>query len=97
MYQTLAGAGFADTWSTLRPGVTGNTCCEAADLSNQLPALIERIDFVFARGIGVQGQINLVGEVPSDKVAGAAGSVWPSDHAAVMLNLLVPVGRVLGS
>jgi hypothetical protein len=77
--------------------VTGNTCCEAADLSNQLPALVERIDFVFARGIGVQGQINLVGEVPADKVAGAAGPVWPSDHAAVLLNLLSPPGRALGS
>ena len=97
MYQTLTSAGFADTWRVLRPGVTGNTCCEVADLSNPLPALVERIDFVLARGIGVQGQINLVGEVPADKVAGAAGPVWPSDHAAVLLNLLLPSGRTLGS
>lgn len=97
MYQTLTGAGFVDTWGALRPGVTGNTCCEAADLSNQLPTLVERIDFVFARGIGVQGQVDLVGEVPADKVAGAAGPVWPSDHAGVMLNLLTPPGRILGS
>jgi endonuclease/exonuclease/phosphatase family metal-dependent hydrolase len=97
MYRTLTGAGFTDTWSALRPGVTGNTCCEVADLSNNLPALVERIDFVFARGSGVQGRINLVGEVPADRVTGAAGAVWPSDHAGVMLNLLLPAGRILGS
>lgn len=92
MYQTLAAAGFADTWTALRPGVTGNTCCETADLANPLPALVERIDFVLARGIGVQGRINLVGEVPADRVAGAAGPVWPSDHAGVFWNLLTPRG-----
>ncbi|HEY6852793.1 MAG TPA: endonuclease/exonuclease/phosphatase family protein, partial [Gemmatimonadales bacterium] len=97
MYQTLTGAGFADTWRELRPGVTGNTCCEAADLSNPLPAFVERIDFVLVRGISAQGQINLVGDVPADKVAGAAGPVWPSDHAGVLLNFLVPPGRGLGS
>src|SRR5260370_38900193 len=72
MYQTLTSAGFADTWRVLRPGVTGNTCCEVADLSNPLPALVERIDFVLARGVDVQGQINLGGEVPAAKMAGAA-------------------------
>ncbi len=97
MYQTFTAAGFTDTWRALRPGVTGNTCCETADLSNPLPALVERIDFVFARGIGVPGQIDLLGEVPADKVAGAAGPVWPSDHAGVLLNLLTPPGRVFGS
>jgi hypothetical protein len=97
MYQTFTGAGFTDTWRALRPGVTGNTCCETADLSNQLPQLIERIDFVFARGVAVQGQIDLVGDVPADRVAGAAGPVWPSDHAGVVLNLLAPPRRILGS
>jgi len=97
MYQTLTGSGFADTWSALRPGVTGNTCCEVADLSNQLPTLVERIDFMLVRGAGVQGQIELVGEVPADRVVGAAGPVWPSDHAGLMLNLLSPPGRALGS
>src|SRR5258708_14940529 len=97
MYQTLTSAGFADTWRVLRPGVTGNTCCEVADLSNPLPALVERIDFVLARGIGVQGQINLLGEVPADKVAGAAGPVLPSDPPAVLLHLVPPPGPMLRS
>jgi endonuclease/exonuclease/phosphatase family metal-dependent hydrolase len=93
MYEVLTGAGFTDTWSALRPGTTGYTCCEAADLSNHLPTLVERIDFVLARGIGVGGQVNRVGEVPADRVAGAQGPVWPSDHAGLVVNLLAPPGR----
>src|SRR5258708_11219605 len=90
MYQTLTSAGFADTWRVLRPGVTGNTCCEVADLSNPLPALVERIDFVLARGIGVQGQINLVGEVAADKVAGRGRAVRALACPARLLQPLAP-------
>lgn len=96
MYRTLTGAGFTDTWSALRPGTDGFTCCEVADLSNQVPTLVERIDFVLARGVGVLGRIDRVGEVPADRVAGAAGPVWPSDHAGLVLNLLAPPA-ILGS
>jgi endonuclease/exonuclease/phosphatase family metal-dependent hydrolase len=92
MYQALTGAGFTDTWSALRPGTTGYTCCEAADLSNHVPTLVERIDFVLARGIKVAGQVNRIGEVPADRVAGAAGPVWPSDHAGLVVSLLVSPG-----
>jgi endonuclease/exonuclease/phosphatase family metal-dependent hydrolase len=92
MYQLLAGAGFTDSWRALRPGVIGYTCCELADLSNQLPALDQRIDYVFTRGFGagaagLRGQIDRFGDVPADRVAGVAGPVWPSDHAGLVAAL----------
>jgi endonuclease/exonuclease/phosphatase family metal-dependent hydrolase len=92
MYQLLAGAGFTDSWRALRPGVIGFTCCEEPDLSNQLPALGQRIDYVFARGMGggaagLRGQIDRFGDVPADRVAGAAYPVWPSDHAGLVATL----------
>ena len=97
MYQALGGAGFSDTWAELRPGTSGYTCCETADLSNQIPTLVERIDFVLVRGVAAQGQINRVGEVPADRVPGVAGPVWPSDHAGLLAQLQVLPPVVLGS
>ena len=95
MYELLAGAGFTDSWRALRPGVIGYTCCELSDLSNQLPALDQRIDYVFTRGFGLssagaaglRGQIDRFGDVPADRVAGAAYAVWPSDHAGLVATL----------
>jgi len=92
MYQLLAGAGYTDSWRALRPGVIGFTCCERPDLSNQLPDLGQRIDYVFARGMGggaagLRGQIDRFGDVPADRVAGAAYPVWPSDHAGLVATL----------
>ena len=92
MYQLLTGAGFTDSWRALRPGVVGRTCCEIPDLSNQLPALNQRIDYVFARGFaggaaGLRGEIDRFGDVPADRVAGAAYPVWPSDHAGLVATL----------
>lgn len=83
MYGVVTGAGFTDTWATLRPGVAGLTCCEPPDLSNPLPLLSERIDYVFARGLEV-GEIDVVGDEPGDRVQGPAYLIWPSDHAGVV-------------
>jgi endonuclease/exonuclease/phosphatase family protein len=92
MYQVLSGAGFSDAWAALKPGAIGYTCCQSADLSNALPALDTRIDYVLARGLGrgvggLQGQINRFGDVPADRGAGAAYFVWPSDHAGLIATL----------
>jgi endonuclease/exonuclease/phosphatase family metal-dependent hydrolase len=92
MYQVLVGAGFADVWRALRPGVVGNTCCHLADLSNKLPDLTQRLDYVFARGLerpgaGLVGKIDRLGEVPADRIAGPASQIWPSDHAGLATEL----------
>lgn len=94
MYQALVDAGFLDVWSALRPGVAGNTCCHADDLSNQVPELEQRIDYVFARGLdqahaGLLGQVELLGEVPADRIREL--EIWPSDHAGIAAELPLPM------
>jgi hypothetical protein len=89
MYQVLAGAGFTDAWATLRAGLVGYTCCQLADLSNPMPTLDERIDYVLARGIGVLGRIDRFGDVPADRTAGPAYPIWPSDHVGVSATLIL--------
>ncbi len=95
MYQVLTGAGFTDVWRALRPGVQGLTCCHASDLSDRIPQFDERIDYVFARGFGhrngkVLGQTTRIGLLPSDRVSGPLGTIWISDHAGLIVTLLLP-------
>jgi len=92
MYQILAAAGFTDAWAALRPGLVGFTCCQLADLSNEMPALDERIDYVLARGIGhplagLHGWIDRFGDVPADRLPGPAYPIWPSDHVGLSATL----------
>ena len=92
MHQVLTGAGFTDVWAALRPGVIGFTCCHLPNLSDQIAAFSQRIDYVFTRGIAgpndnVIGQIDRFGNVPADRLAGPAHSIWPSDHAGVTATL----------
>jgi endonuclease/exonuclease/phosphatase family metal-dependent hydrolase len=95
MHSIITGAGFADVWADLRPGTRGFTCCHAADLSNRTSALSQRIDYVFARGIGgpqdqLLGQVSIIGDQPSSKVAGPLYRLWPSDHAGVLAQFVQP-------
>lgn len=103
MYQVMVDAGFADGWRTLLPGVEGNTCCHLSDLSDPRPQLglfHERIDFVFARGLGHvnrdgTGTITRYGLLPSDRLEGPDGTIWPSDHAGLVATLVsLPAGGV---
>jgi endonuclease/exonuclease/phosphatase family metal-dependent hydrolase len=93
MHQTLLAAGFSDVWGELRPHAQGFTCCHFADLSNPAPDLDQRIDYVFARGLGsrrdpVKGEVHLVGNRSRDKIPGPAFDIWPSDHAGIVANLI---------
>lgn len=95
MYQVFAGAGYADSWASLRPGVDGLTCCEVADLSNRHAVFDQRIDFVLVRGLtgphgNLLGTITRVGDLPADRVRGPAGRIWPSDHAGLAAAFVVP-------
>jgi hypothetical protein len=99
MHRVLAGAGFTDIWRALRPGTIGFTCCHLPDLSNQVEQFDERIDYVFARGIGAEGvlrgQVSRVGEVPADRVVAGDHLVWPSDHAGLVASLGGPSPHLL--
>jgi len=95
MYGVLAGAELTDLWGAMRPGAAGWTCCHAADLSNALATFDQRIDYVWTKGLmgpsgGPLGQIGLTGLLPSARLDGAFGSIWPSDHAGVVATVLLP-------
>ncbi|HET7790035.1 MAG TPA: endonuclease/exonuclease/phosphatase family protein [Gemmatimonadales bacterium] len=93
MYQVIAGGQFTDSWRALRPGAVGLTCCEPANLANQIPTFDQRLDYVWVRGAGsLQGAITRIGDTPGDRVAGPAHPVWPSDHAGLVFSLLVAPG-----
>jgi endonuclease/exonuclease/phosphatase family metal-dependent hydrolase len=98
MYELLIGAGFTDVWRALRRGVLGNTCCHLKDLSDRHARFDERIDYVFSRGFEhvnkqVLGRVTLVGDTPSDRLQGPEFRIWPSDHAGLVADLLLPSGE----
>jgi endonuclease/exonuclease/phosphatase family metal-dependent hydrolase len=102
MYEVVTGAGFTDVWRALRPGATGNTCCHLKDLSDKHGRFDQRIDYVFTRGFDhvnkdVLGQVTLVGDTPSDRLEGPEFLIWPSDHAGVIADLLLPGGAELAA
>jgi endonuclease/exonuclease/phosphatase family metal-dependent hydrolase len=89
MYGVLASAGYSDTWRTMRPGAEGLTCCHRSDLSDQVGNFDQRIDYIWTRGFArengkVQGSIDRFGKEPSDRLAGPAYPIWPSDHAGLV-------------
>ena len=95
MYGVVTGAGFSDTWASLRPGVSGATCCHPSDLSNQVASFTQRLDYVFARGLGgaqgrLQGRISILGDQPGDRVTGPSYPLWASDHAGIVMEVLLP-------
>jgi endonuclease/exonuclease/phosphatase family metal-dependent hydrolase len=92
MYTVLTDAGYTDTWAALRPGAAGPTCCHAADLADAVANLDQRIDYVFTRGLArgdgkLFGQIDRFGDTPSDRLAGPAYPIWPSDHTGLQAAL----------
>jgi endonuclease/exonuclease/phosphatase family metal-dependent hydrolase len=99
MYQVIAGAGFTDAWSALHPDEPGLTCCHLANLANESPIFDQRIDYVFARGIGRlidgRGIIIRVGASRKDRIPGPAHPIWPSDHAGLVASLLIPPSLAL--
>ena len=94
MHQVLTGqGGFHDVWSEVRPDEAGFTCCFDPDLLGG--SLSKRIDYVLVRGGFLDGndrlvggtRIGLVGNKATDRVAGSFGTIWPSDHAGVIVSM----------
>jgi hypothetical protein len=90
----VTGAGFEDSWAAMRPGVRGLTCCHLPDLSDPVSNFTQRIDYIFARGLGgphgqPQGRLSIVGDQPADRVSGPAHPIWASDHAGVVAEFLI--------
>lgn len=87
-YRLLTDNYLKDLWVGMNLEDPGNTCCQPANLRNELPQLNQRIDFIFARGLG-ETPIEATpwamckGDEPHDRVAGPFYGLWPSDHAGV--------------
>jgi hypothetical protein len=96
-HQVLTGTGLIDSWMDMNPNQPGFTCCHLPDLSNNTSqgVLNRRFDYVFSRGAlerrgDLRGKAELLGEVPGDRVSGPLHSIWPSDHAGILVELLFP-------
>ena len=92
MYGLLTSAGYTDTWTALHPGAQGLTCCHDADLSDGVADFNQRIDYIFTRGFArddgkIFGTVDRFGDVPSDRLAGPAYRIWPSDHVGLVAAL----------
>ena len=77
-YQILLSAGYVDVWQ-MDSGGTGNTCCQAGDILNEVSTHVKRIDQIFVRNLDPTSVMtHTVGDKPSDRLA---SGLWPSDHA----------------
>ena len=87
-YQILLSAGYVDLWQMDSQG-TGNTCCQAAELQNDMSNHSVRIDQIFVRNLGLPVSVmtHTIGDKPSDRIA---SGLWPSDHAGVVAQLIFP-------
>jgi endonuclease/exonuclease/phosphatase family metal-dependent hydrolase len=85
---TMLAAGFVDAWDVAGDG-PGLTCCQDADLRNETSALDKRIDLVLTRGDFGVNDVRVVGDEPQPGLS-ALGVLYPSDHAGVVADLVLP-------
>ena len=89
-HQAVLARGFVDTFRVANPGVDGFT--GGQDVVGPAPTVSERIDYVFARPGTCELDViesHVFGDTPEPR-EDAPGTVWPSDHFAVV-TALVPV------
>ena len=84
-YQLLLSAGYVDLWQMDSEG-TGNTCCQASDILNEISNHFMRIDQIFVRNLELPTQIvtHTVGDTSVERLP---SGLWPSDHAGVVAHL----------
>jgi endonuclease/exonuclease/phosphatase family metal-dependent hydrolase len=83
-YKALTQSGLKDTWLQAYPGKPGFTCCHNPyDLTSDTPALNQRIDYVFARGLRPRS-LAVIGTGPADKTP---AGMRPSDHTGLVATL----------
>ena len=84
-YQILLSAGYVDVWQMDSVG-TGNTCCQADNLLNEVSDHSVRIDQIFVRNLELPVSVitHTIGDKPLDQLV---SGLWPSDHAGVVAYL----------
>ena len=75
---------YTDAWTLNRWQRPGNTCCEDADLANEVSAHSQRIDIVFTKTSPRKAISNVIGIYPWNKTK---SGLWPSDHGTVISRL----------
>ena len=90
-YLTLLGGGLRhDLWTEANPGATaaeGATCCQDADLRNEVSDLTTRIDLL----VGTEGvRARSAERIGDEPVALPDGVQWASDHAGVVADVVIP-------
>lgn len=86
-YQMLINAGYIDTWQVEAAG-TGNTCCQDADLRNEVSGHTTRIDQIFVSHSESEVSVLMTDTVGDTPVERGASGVWPSDHAGVVAEIV---------
>ncbi len=99
-YGDLISVGFVDAWEQGgKRKDPGFTCCQDPDLRNDASALDQRLDFVLLRTAlsqGADGRIpgrvdaSIIGRDQADRTSPT--SLWPSDHAGLLVGLRLPSG-----
>jgi hypothetical protein len=85
VYNNVIAAGFSDAAVIAGLGQV-NTCCHD-DLSDESSVLDQRIDFVLFRGAFRVTSATVVGDDPAGRTVSGR---WPSDHAGVAAELVLP-------
>ena len=85
-YQILLSAGYVDLWQMDSAG-TGNTCCQAPALLNEVSGHSVRIDQIFVRNLELPAAVraSTIGDKSEDRLP---SGLWPSDHAGVIAHLV---------
>lgn len=85
-YKALVRSGLKDTWLQAQAGNPGFTCChDPANLTSDMPALSQRIDYVFARGLRPQS-LAVIGTGTADRTP---AGMRPSDHTGLEATLKI--------
>ncbi|HET6794281.1 MAG TPA: endonuclease/exonuclease/phosphatase family protein [Acidimicrobiales bacterium] len=84
-YQVARQHGLGDAWLEANPSSPGNTYGYSADLTTG--SMYQRIDFVLLKGPFKAERAVVVGVDPAEKTPTGR---WPSDHAGLAAQLVVP-------
>jgi hypothetical protein len=85
-YVDFLAAGYVDAWAQAQPGQTGATCCQAPSMDNAESLLSQRTDLVWLRGAVRARRAALAGDAADGRTP---GGLWPSDHAGVVVDLVL--------
>jgi hypothetical protein len=85
-YVDFRSAGYHDVWSRLFPKHAGFTCCQDEADNNPVSQLYQRIDLVLTLGRVDPFGASLIGTDPRSRTP---DGLWPSDHAALVADVIV--------